>query len=87
MKTFISIATLIVGSALMLSGLVGRTVRRGTPLHDEWSSVKRIVNIAVRANPGVVAPAANPGSVAPAAHPTTDTAPAAQGQNVTRMPT
>ena len=65
-------------SALMLSGLVGRTVRRGTPLHDEWSSVKRIVNIAVRANPGVVAPAANPGAVPPAANPNTHTAPAAQ---------
>ena len=35
-------------AALMLEGIVGRLVPRGTPLHDEWVSVKRVVDVAVR---------------------------------------
>jgi hypothetical protein len=35
-------------AALQLEAVVGRLVKRGTPLHDEWETVKRVVNIAVR---------------------------------------
>jgi len=35
-------------AALQIEGVVGRLVPKGTPLHDEWMSVKRVVDIAVR---------------------------------------
>jgi hypothetical protein len=40
-------------AALQLEGVVGHLVPRGTPLHDEWESVKRVVAIAVRPTPAV----------------------------------
>ena len=35
-------------AALQVEAVVGRLVPRGTPLHDEWMSVKRVVDIASR---------------------------------------
>jgi hypothetical protein len=78
-------------AALMLEGIVGRLVPRGTPLHDEWQAVKRVVAIAVRPKKGAAVvgsiqrtpDVAGAGQSAPAVTaPSTVSAPKAQEEKV-----